>query len=507
MGNEEAGVLHNSSDGGVAGKHPAASPFEPLVAPSTASQSNKARLRLIPVACWRVDDVRFAFDSSFVTPAITQELQLLISVRAAHKVKDLRGKVQYPPLSVFGHADPVGNDDYNKGLSGRRATVIYALLISGAEPAKAVSLWEQIASTEKWGASQFQTMQTATGLPTGTSHHELTKAYIKKLCPPELQLSPQDFLAQGADGEGKGDYQGCSEFNPLLIFSQEKQDKFDQGLKAQDPATLEQRNNANSPNRRVVVLLFRVGSKVNPTKWPCPRAGEGTAGCVHRFWSDGESRRSARLPNQDREFSNTRDTFACRFYQRLTTSSPCERKVTNFRIRLFDKLGVAIPNAPYLANEGVPLRGTADESGTVVLSNVTVPSKCTISWRRPKKPESDAAKTDDFEFSMSVFIDIDDDEQDQKKESARRQLHNLGFAMGDSLIENIRFFQREFGALETGRLEDIEEVLKKRHAALDPPSRYKGLEGATLPAAPQEPAGPPPPVLTPDPDPLPEGDE
>jgi len=28
------------------------------------------------------------------------------------------------PLSVFGHADPVGSDDYNKALSGRRAMAV-----------------------------------------------------------------------------------------------------------------------------------------------------------------------------------------------------------------------------------------------------------------------------------------------------------------------------------------------------------------------------------------------
>jgi hypothetical protein len=268
----------------------------------------------------------------------------------------------------------------------------------------------------------------------------------------------------------------------------------------------------------VVVLLFRAGSKVTPAQWPCPSAADGTAGCVRRFWSDGENRRSSRLSNKDREFSEKHDTFACRFYQRLTTSSPCERKIMNFRIRLFDKLGVAIPHAPYLANQGVPMRGTADASGTVVLSNVTVPSTCSISWRHPTGEESKTptANTNggDFEFSMSVFIDIDDadvtasanDEQDRKEESARRQLHNLGFSMGESLTDNIRFFQREFGALETGRLEDIQDVLAQRHAALDPPSRYKGREGAVLPAAPPESPGPPPPVLTPEPDPLPEGE-
>jgi tetratricopeptide (TPR) repeat protein len=47
-----------------------------------------------------------------------------------------RGKK--PPLSIFGHADPVGDDDYNKKLSGRRAAAIYALI------ARRPDIWEDI---------------------------------------------------------------------------------------------------------------------------------------------------------------------------------------------------------------------------------------------------------------------------------------------------------------------------------------------------------------------------
>jgi hypothetical protein len=162
-------------------------------------------------------------------------------------------------------------------------------------------------------------MRTATGLPDTTPDSDLFKAYLQKLSPPDLHLTRTDFLAQGADPAGKGDYQGCSEFNPLLIFSQKQLDEFQ---KAKDKTD---RNNANAPNRRVVVLLFQPGSHVTPSQWPCPRATEGTGGCIHRFWSDGNKRRSRRLPNDSRQFDKTHDTFACRFYHRLLTSSPCEK--------------------------------------------------------------------------------------------------------------------------------------------------------------------------------------
>jgi hypothetical protein len=88
LADNTGGTVHGSSDGGVAGKHAALDPFEFLVGPTTTDQFNTAQLRLVPVACFRVDDVRFDFDSSFVAsnPAdpkkdIRAELQLLVNLR------------------------------------------------------------------------------------------------------------------------------------------------------------------------------------------------------------------------------------------------------------------------------------------------------------------------------------------------------------------------------------------------------------------------------------------
>src|ERR1039458_3257881 len=160
MPDDQKGVIHAASDGGVSGEHPAAKPFEFLVGPTTTDQFNTARLRLIPIACWRVDDIRFAFDSSFVN-ADASETDNPNDIRAelAHLVSLLR---DHPgaPLSVFGHADPVGSDDYNKLLSGRRAKVIYGLLIRNTDPGTAVKLWQEVSNAEAWGANQRQTMQT-----------------------------------------------------------------------------------------------------------------------------------------------------------------------------------------------------------------------------------------------------------------------------------------------------------------------------------------------------------
>jgi hypothetical protein len=326
MSDSQEGVIHNLSSGGVSATHPSQPDFQLLVAPSTSKETNTVRLRLVPVACWKVEDIRFAFDSSFVSPDIQTELQRLVQLREEHKKTDIgTGTTEYPPLSVFGHADPVGHDDYNKALSGRRAAVIYGLLISNDNPAKAVKLWNEVAAQESWGASQRQTMQVATGLSSDVSDSRLFSAYMEAICPKQLRLTAKDFLGRGLDGAGKADYQGCGSFNPLLIFSQDEEKTFEEAGRDQDQSGLNVRNTANAPNRRVMVLLFRVGSQVNPARWPCPRATEGTAACITRFWSNAQKRRKDRLPDKDRKFEETSDTFACRFYHRLVTSSPCER--------------------------------------------------------------------------------------------------------------------------------------------------------------------------------------
>lgn len=83
-------------------------------------KKNVIKEELTTVACWRMDDIRFDFNSAFVAPAAKTEFDALKVVRDAHPGA---------PMSVFGHADPVGDEEYNKGLSGRRAEAIYAVLV------------------------------------------------------------------------------------------------------------------------------------------------------------------------------------------------------------------------------------------------------------------------------------------------------------------------------------------------------------------------------------------
>jgi hypothetical protein len=477
MANGQKGIVHSATTGGVSGTHGETAPFEFLVAPSTGSEANTAQLRLVPLACWRVDDVRFAFDSSFVTPDISQELNALSDLRKKHSQADATGTTQFPPLSVFGHADPVGSDDYNKSLSGRRATVIYALLLSTTDPDSAVRLWQQVGSQESWGANQRQTMQATTGLPDGTAATTLIKQYMQKLAPADLKIARQDFLAQGADSGGKGDYQGCSEFNPMVLFSQEDESRYAQAQQNGNKDVLAERNAANAPNRRVMVLLFRIGTKIDSTKWPCPRATEGVAGCKKRFWSDGEKRRSTHLSGKLRKFADTQDTFACRFYQRLVTSSPCESPATIVKIRLFDPQARPQPFAPCLITQQgqapQPNRATGSppsaagktpasppgsyapgslDDAVITISVMKLPAAVNVKWSRAKATENTSSPLpnpndpDDFEYEMDVAIDISESDPNQ---AGKIRMKNLGYDVNPpipvpGLGDPIKAFQQDY---------------------------------------------------------------
>jgi hypothetical protein len=335
-------TIHHSSEGAIAAAHPERpGTVTAAVAPATEGQRNTFRLRLVPKACWKIEDLRFEFDSSFLLPEAAPEMRALHDLIEGHKRGD-----EKPPLSLFGHADPSGKDEYNKKLSGRRATAVYAALTRRAD------LWERLFSKpeggDTWGLRHEQLMLAAVGHSPGSAdgvsgkattdavkafqgeqglkadgvvgsktREKLFLAYMDFLCGADFKLEKTDFLGRGVDGEGKADYQGCSEFNPLLLLSKEENSKLSKaGHKAE-------RDRLNAPNRRVMAFLFFPGRVVVPDDWPCPRAAEDGKGCKARFFADGEQRRAP--GDERREFAKTPDTFACRFYHRFATDSPCER--------------------------------------------------------------------------------------------------------------------------------------------------------------------------------------
>lgn len=500
-GNAGAG----NSAGGITATH-----FEPeelplLVSPSVAGKGkNTFRMELIPVACWKLNDVRFAFASSFVLPETRGEFVELMDLRKSHPGA---------PFSVFGHADPTGDDAFNKTLSGHRAESVYAVLIRDTD--RWESLYTSAGASEGWGTASIQQMLTAIGLdpgpqtgsmnsrtksaveqfqsknglnvdgsPGSKTRAKLFRAYMDFLCPEVMTKA--EFLSKGADPQGKGDIQGCSEFNPVMVFSKEEAAKFSK------PENKGDRDADNAVNRRVMVLLFRPGTVVPPAKWPCPRTREGVEACRKRFWSDGEKRRNAQEVR--REFKDTKDTFACRFYHRLVVESPCEgvQTMQTVRIRVFDRFAKPLPFAPCLVTEsgkspkfmrasGAPpspsnqaANQTKDNNAKIddaflTLRDVKLPATVNVKWSRPKPSDGPdtPAPAEPFEFELDVFIDLPDEE-------SLLRLKNLGYVLSTEDEDNIRSFQFDYKE----RFPDIEidgtlnpptvSAIKKVHDSCDP---------------------------------------
>jgi hypothetical protein len=302
---------------------------------------NTVRFPLIPIDCWRLDAPGFAFDSSVVAPSFKGELTAL-----GKKV----AKRQGCPAVLFGHCDPAGDDDLNKTLGDRRAIAIYALLTR--QPDLWAKLYDQPEVGDTWGTRALQTMLNSLVDSTGAPYYAgeiegdygsgttaavkrfqsdqgkpkpptgqadavtrlaLFAEYMKWLCTPsdpsapELEMAPTDFLGGAAAKKGdlpKMSLQGCSEFNPVILLSA-----------ADMKAGGEKRNAANAPNRRIVMYWFKKGTTVTPAEWPCPKVKESAAACKKAFWPDGETRRKS--GSQVRKYSDTRDTMACRFYDRF----------------------------------------------------------------------------------------------------------------------------------------------------------------------------------------------
>lgn len=343
----------------AAGEVPAAEPIVLRVAPTDIPDDHNAfRPELRPVHAWRVEDVHFAFDSSVILPSMLGDL-----ARLRVMLKHFAGH----PITIFGHADTTGNDAYNKQLSGRRAMALYALLT------RRTALWEKLFTTpfggDDWKGrglvdTVFRAHLEAAGkaLPPGAPRAQVFSAYMDDICRDQdgkgFGVNPKAFLGQGADPAGKADFQGCGEFNPVLMFSAEEQRRF---ALASHRA---ERDEAGAPNRRVEVYFFRPGTSVQPSKWPCPRALEGTTACHQRFWSDAAARRT--FQERRREAPKDDDTYACRFYDRFEQALGRELSTRVLVLQLFNEREEPDADVPFaLVAGGMTTTGRTSDQGII----------------------------------------------------------------------------------------------------------------------------------------------
>src|SRR5215467_10744800 len=157
---------------GVVATHPGRTELPVQIAPVPQSRKSKdfntVRPQLITIACKMLPGRHFAFDSSFISPesakGLTKFAKLMLALQEQDEAK------RFPPCSVFGHADPVGDDAYNKTLSGRRARAVYGLLI------REFKIWDELyrhdAGGDSWGMQSIRAMLSVSLSPGEPPYYE-----------------------------------------------------------------------------------------------------------------------------------------------------------------------------------------------------------------------------------------------------------------------------------------------------------------------------------------------
>jgi hypothetical protein len=547
--------LDIAKDDGVIATHLDQMSFPKHVATTTADANqthNTLKDFLLAVACVNVPKDHFEFESSFVKFEAKESFVNLSTLFDALTAKTAFDPT--PPLGIWGHADPVGDPAYNSILSARRAHAIYAVLIRDTKA------WDELATQahpmggDVWGVKQFEEMiakagfpdeapaslkqQTpAQGAPTVKANPKLREAlylkYMNALCvrrskdkPPvesEFRLEKdKHFLARGAGKNVKGDVQGCGEFNPKLILSAKKDSEARKSKEAK-----EQRDRENALNRRVLIFLFKPGSKVDPQKWPCPdiKAGAGAVKiCEKRFWPDSKER-VAQDPELDKTFREERkkprqDTFggtwACRFYQGIAQFSPCEGVSRKWALRVLTETPKAEPGAKEkpLAEarfvavikerpdtpespEVLRIHGATDSEGKLRLPVFDEHTFITLkleagkvllpSGEPTKPPNPTVAPTEEEEkgflpvtldagalrrLESGALPDAEDGSEENKNLAAKQRLFNLGYGRDklsewtadDFKLAVTAFQKRERLEDKSGTVTDeTREALRKRH--------------------------------------------
>ena len=236
--------------------------------------------------------------------------------------------------------------------------------------------------------------------------------------PTPFRMQPEDFL--GGKGAQAGDLpamslQSCGKFNPIVLLSNAEMG----GEDTNDGASKTQRNADDAPNRRVIMFLFEKGTTVDAGVWPCPKVKDTNDACKSAFWPDGDSRRNN--GGARRDYVTTKDTMACRFYDRFARRSPCEGLPTKtLRVWLHDRDRQRMPNTAYRLVVGyAAYTGQSNGEGyiDVIVSNSV--DTCLLSWG----PDPD--NPDGFQFGRKLNIAVNPTDRQG------RDLYNLAY-FGDS---------------------------------------------------------------------------
>ena len=465
----------------------------PIIAPAFPKDEKvqfvTTKVPLTAVGCWRVPGHFFNFDSTFVLPD-AQDAFHDFGTFYSKLADSLKGR---PPMTLFGHADPVGPDHYNLYLSQRRAMAIYGVFT------RDVDAWEELYNAhaqgigKPWGnfstqrmlgsvkdgsgapyyagdpdgkagstvkaVQAFQKDHKGDGLSASGILDKKTRAVLFPLYMDFLagafKLGKDDFLGKGQGKGGVGDFQGCGEFNPVMLFSEEDEKQF------KKPQFAKERDKKNRRNRRVIAYLFLPGSEIDLNDWPCPNKGDGPVAavnkCKSRFWSDGEARRTGKDPDAGTRswFEDHERTFACRFYQGFAARSPCEEYAEKlWKLKLVDRQPdgsiKALANRRCVVHAGdrddaAVVRLYTDEDGLLRIpmfdEKATLRVKVEYFGPDPAKPPPNQKEFDDpdpdadegkfltFLLDAGALEHKPDSDADQL--AIRQRLHDLGYGPGD----------------------------------------------------------------------------
>jgi hypothetical protein len=424
----------------------------------------------------------------------------------------------------FLYSDPQGTGDN----WGRRALQIMlgAIPDENGQPfwdGPTDGVWSQKWSDAIRHFQQQHQPESITGSAGDAEHRKpIFVAYMDFICvgpdgKPYTLSKTDDFLArgrgQGPDKKpnGHGDFQGCGKYNPALIG------------KGETFPSEQARREANRPNRRVVVYMFKPGNEIDPNAkngWPCPAfkepGGSATAKCQARLWKDGEQRRTR--PSDEKEtgpdgkekgkrrlFRDQEDTFACRFYQGFAARSVCEGIIHLWQIRLAtrDKDGQLqpLPNMKVVAQLGAESDAALIRTATLDDGRLHLPvldDKTTMILRVDSfglgkgtpddgtapsdpdsgDPESEKGEAHYFPLTLDGGALIDLPADSNNDDAVKQRLHNLGYGPGqlsawtdDDLKHAVQRFRKTHG-LKAGDSADDDEFrdqLRKEYGDEDAP--------------------------------------
>ncbi|MEJ7714118.1 MAG: hypothetical protein WKF84_30815 [Pyrinomonadaceae bacterium] len=173
------------------------------------------------------------------------------------------------------------------------------------------------------------------------------------------------------------------------------------------------------------------------------------------------------MPGQDRKFKETKDTFACRFYDRLSNASPCERELEFWVIRLLEAGQTPVSERRPLADlpfsvtgvggEFAEFQGSTDADGVLRIPVRDNPAVMRLLIAGTELTILGGSLEDVKAADIGVF----------------QRLSNLGFGRAElekadpsALVEAMQKFQQLHGLqIETTPSADFRRQLRKLHGS------------------------------------------